>query len=96
MALLLQEFATNATKYGALSAAAGQIQIHCADRNGTVVVTWSEHGGPKVFPPKDNKGFGDFLVRTTVAGDLGGEISQDWKPEGLVIRLSVPRERLTA
>jgi PAS domain S-box-containing protein len=95
MALLLQEFATNATKYGALSAAAGQIQIHCADRNGTVVVTWSEHGGPKVFPPKDNKGFGDFLVRTTVAGDLGGEISQDWKPEGLVIRLSVPRERLT-
>jgi two-component sensor histidine kinase len=94
LALLLQEFATNATKYGALSAATGHIQIHCADRDGTVVITWSEHGGPAVVPPED-KGFGDFLVRTTVAGDLGGEISQEWNPEGLAIRLSVPRERLT-
>jgi hypothetical protein len=25
----------------------------------------------------------------------GGEISRDWQPEGLVIRLSIPRERLT-
>lgn len=95
VALLLQEFATNAAKYGALSAATGRIQIHCVDHDGTVVITWSESGGPTVVPPEDNKGFGDFLVRTTVAGELGGEISRDWKPEGLVIRLSVPRERLT-
>jgi hypothetical protein len=39
-------------------------------------------------------GFDDFLVRATVAGQLGGEISRDWKPEGLVIRFSVPRELL--
>jgi hypothetical protein len=30
-----------------------------------------------------------------VAGQLGGDISREWKPEGLVIRLSVPRESLT-
>ena len=95
LALLLHEFATNSTKYGALSATAGQIRIHCGDRAGTVVITWSEHGGPPVAPSTGDRGFGDLLVRATVAGQLGGEISRDWKPEGLVIRLSVPRERLT-
>jgi PAS domain S-box-containing protein len=95
LALLLHEFATNSVKYGALSATAGQIQIHCADRAGAVVITWTERGGPPVVSPIRNKGFGDLLVRATVTGQLGGEISRDWKPEGLVIRLSVPREHLT-
>jgi PAS domain S-box-containing protein len=39
LALLLHEFATNSVKYGALSETAGQIQIHCAGRAGTVVIT---------------------------------------------------------
>ena len=94
LALLLHEFATNSTKYGALSDTAGGIQIHCANRGETIVVTWTERGGPEVVPPTGNNGFGDLLVRTTIAG-LGGEISRDWQPEGLVIRLSMPRARLT-
>jgi len=95
LALLLHEFATNSVKYGALSSAAGQIKVHCADRDGNVVITWSEHGGPLVARPIGNEGFGDLLVRATVTGQLGGDVSREWKPEGLVIRLSVPRERLT-
>ena len=94
LALLLHEFATNSTKYGALSATAGQIHVHCAHQSGTIVITWTEHGGPEVVPPTGNNGFGDLLIRTTAAG-LGGEISRNWKREGLVIRLSLPRERLT-
>ena len=95
LALLLHEFATNSAKYGALSASAGRIQIHCANHGETFVVTWTELGGPEVVPPTGNNGFGDLLVRTTIAG-LGGEISRDWKPEGLVIRLSIPCDRLMA
>jgi PAS domain S-box-containing protein len=95
LALLLHEFATNSVKYGALSSTAGQIEVHCADRAGNVVITWSEHGGPPVAPPIGKEGFGDRLVRATVTGQLGGDISREWKPEGLVIRLSVPRDRLT-
>jgi PAS domain S-box-containing protein len=95
LALLLQEFATNSTKYGALSATAGRVQIHCANHGETLVVTWTERGGPEVVPPTGNNGFGDLLVRTTIAG-LGGDISRDWKPEGLVIRVSMPRDRLVA
>ena len=94
LALLLNEFATNSTKYGALSATAGRIRIQCANHGETLFVTWTERGGPNVVPPTGNNGFGDLLVRTTIAG-LGGEISRDWQAEGLVIRLSIPRERLT-
>jgi PAS domain S-box-containing protein len=94
LALLLNEFATNATKYGALSDAAGRIRIQCANHGETLFVTWTERRGPEIVAPTGNNGFGDLLVRTTIAG-LGGEISRDWQPEGLVIRLSIPRERLT-
>ena len=94
LALLLNEFATNSTKYGALSTVAGQIRIQCANHGETLVVIWTERGGPEVIPPTGNNGFGELLVRSTIAG-LGGEISRDWQPEGLVIRLSIPRESLT-
>jgi two-component sensor histidine kinase len=94
LALLLHELATNSTKHGALSALAGQIHISCADHGEMLVVTWVERGGPEVVPPTGNNGFGELLIRSTIAG-LNGEISRDWQPEGLVIRLSVPRARLT-
>jgi two-component sensor histidine kinase len=57
-------------------------------------VTWSEHGGPPVVPPLDKKGFGDVLIRSTVES-LKGTIDREWNREGLIIRLSVPRENLT-
>jgi two-component sensor histidine kinase len=95
LALLLHEFATNLVKYGALSSSVGQTQIHFAEKAGTVIITRSESGGPIVAARIGDKGFGDLLVRTTVTGQLGGEITWDWRSEGLVLRLSVPRERLT-
>ena len=49
---------------------------------------------PELYLQRVTTWFGDLLVCTTIAG-LGGEISRDWQPEGLVIRLSIPRERLT-
>ena len=95
LALLLHEFATNSVKYGALSSTAGQIEVHCADRAGHVVITWSEHGGPPVARPSGKEGFGNLLVRAIVTGQLGGDVSREWKPEGLVIRASLPRHSLT-
>jgi PAS domain S-box-containing protein len=95
LALLLHEFGTNSAKYGALSAPKGQIEIVCAEHAQTLVLTWTERGGPAITSPPDREGFGTILGRATVTGQLGGEMSRDWNPEGLVIRLSVPRERLT-
>jgi PAS domain S-box-containing protein len=96
LALLLHEFATNATKYGALSTATGRVKIVFAEEGDAIVVYWTERGGPRVAaPPASGEGFGGVLSRIAVANPLGGEIARDWKPEGLAIRLSVPRSRLS-
>ena len=52
-------------------------------------------GGPRLKEAPKHEGFGSFLARRIVNLQFGGELLYDWKPEGLVIRLSVPLERLT-
>ncbi len=94
LALLLHEFATNSAKYGALSTTAGRVEVRCAQQGENVLISWSERGGPRVVAPTDNSGFGDVLIGSTVTKQLGGDIIRDWRPEGLDIRLSIPRERL--
>jgi PAS domain S-box-containing protein len=94
LALLLHEFGTNSAKYGALSAPKGQIEIVGAEHGQTFVLTWTERGGPTITSSPDGEGFGAILTRATVTSQLGGEMSRDWRPEGLVVRLSLPRERL--
>jgi PAS domain S-box-containing protein len=93
-ALLLHEFATNAAKYGALSTPDGRIDITCAEEVDRFVLIWVESGGPPLRRPT-SEGFGTFLARGTVQGQLGGEITRDWNPEGLSIRLVVDQERLS-
>ena len=96
LALLLHEFATNATKYGALSTPAGQVDIDCVEDDDRFVLTWTERGGPCIDHVAGSEGFGSLLARATVKGELNGELSRDWKPEGLTIRLSIPRVHLAA
>lgn len=93
-ALLLHEFATNAAKYGALSTDEGRVEIVCEEVCDVFVLTWTERGGPPVTQAADGDGFGTILGRATVRSQLGGDIDRDWRPEGLVIRLSVARDRL--
>jgi PAS domain S-box-containing protein len=95
-ALLLHEFSTNATKYGALSTPTGHIDIACSEGDGQFALTWQEHGGPRIDSHSDSEGFGTVLARATVKDQLRGEISRDWKPEGLTIRLSVARDRISS
>jgi PAS domain S-box-containing protein len=94
LALLLHEFATNAAKYGALSTEEGSVKIMFAEEDCTITVRWTERGGPSVAEPTGGLGFGDVLSRIAISEQLGGEIVRDWRPEGLAIRLSVPRSRL--
>jgi two-component sensor histidine kinase len=89
LALLLHEFATNAAKYGALSMPEGGVNIKCHEDDEQFVLTWTERGGPRIHHQPNGDGFGSLLARATVKGPLGGEISRDWKPEGLTIRLSI-------
>ena len=94
-ALLLHEFATNSAKYGALSLPGGQVDIACSGSKDRFVLEWRERGGPVASPEPRSEGFGSLLARATVQGQLGGEIERTWHADGLHIRLSVPRARLS-
>ena len=93
-ALLLHELATNATKYGALSASAGVVQIDCSSREDWLAINWEERGGPAVGGPPDREGFGGNLARKIVENQVRGRYFNEWKPSGLSIRIEIPRENI--
>jgi PAS domain S-box-containing protein len=93
LALVLHELATNAVKSGSLSSAKGGVRIDASKTNGQFLVAWKEQGGPRLNGPPEHEGFGSLLARRIVTGQFGGQISYDWKPAGLVVRLSAPVER---
>jgi PAS domain S-box-containing protein len=95
-ALLLHEFATNAAKYGALSTSTGCIDIVCSEDDSQFALTWTERGGPQIDHRTQSEGFGTLLARATVQGQLRGEISRNWAPDGLTIRLTVARNHVVA
>ena len=94
-ALLLHELATNATKYGALSASTGVVHIDCSSKEHWLAINWEERGGPPVKGPPDREGFGGRLARQIVVNQFGGRFFIEWKPSGLSIRIEIPREHLS-
>jgi two-component system CheB/CheR fusion protein len=90
LTLMLHELATNAAKYGALSTEDGRLDVHCfLGDGGRLHVVWQESGGPKPTPP-DKKGFGLSLIEGTVRNELGGEISLDFREQGLRAEAEFP------
>jgi len=85
MALVLHELATNAVKYGALSAEAGRITLTWTFDPATerLRMTWAETGGPPVTPPT-RRGFGSRLIERALRGDLQGAATMTYAPDGLV------------
>ena len=96
VALVLHELATNAAKYGALSSPEGAVHIDCSLENDELLLIWKERGGPLLDGAPDAEGFGSMLARRIVIDYFGGRICNDWQRDGLVVRLSVPVERLNA
>jgi PAS domain S-box-containing protein len=88
LALVVHELATNAAKYGALSGAGAIVIAWREEDGGTVVLDWTERGGPEVAGAPRRRGFGSKLIERVVAGDLGGRAAFDYRPEGLSARLT--------
>jgi PAS domain S-box-containing protein len=87
VAVILHELATNAAKYGALSAAEGQIELHWSHAaDGQLTLRWTEKGGPAAQAPV-SKGFGSRLIQRTVE-QLNGNVCFDWHPTGLVCEIT--------
>jgi PAS domain S-box-containing protein len=94
LGLVFHELATNAAKYGALSAPAGRVVVASLRDGDQQVLTWTETGGPAVTAPK-RTGFGSKLTRISVEGQLGGKLDYDWRPAGLVLTLILPSSALS-
>lgn len=76
LALAINELATNALKYGALSNAEGTVDLswvagmpHSSD---AFILIWLENGGPPVVPRR-GKGFGSLIIEDVLAQDFMGD-----------------------
>ena len=94
LALIVHELATNSIKYGALSKAAGMVDVSCTAHDDEVVIVWTETGGPPVEASNRPAGFGNQLVTRSISGQLGGTIAFDWPAEGVIVTLRMSKARL--
>ncbi len=94
LALLFHELATNAAKYGALSAASGRVHLHVSREGDDVRLDWREEGGPATVPATA-EGFGSRLMTLSVERQLGGRLQRDWRAEGLCLSLWIPSRSMS-
>jgi len=93
VATIVNELATNAMKYGALSAPGGSVSLAWELSRGTERVTccmqWKERGGPPAAPPL-KRGFGSTLIERSVRDQLNGTIATEFAPRGLTCVMEIP------
>ncbi len=101
LAMAFHELATNAAKYGALSAPGGRIEIRWqpvqppgGEGRAELQIEWQEQGGPAVEEPQQ-RGFGSKLIEGSVAAELGGSARLLFAPEGLRCEMRIPLEAAT-
>ena len=93
LSLAIHELATNALKYGALTAPEGHVSVTWrAEEIGgdpCFVFTWREVGGPPVSQPT-RVGFGSTLISRVLKDDFSGNVELSYDTAGLVCRLTAP------
>ena len=93
LSLALHELTTNAAKYGALSVADGRVAIRTAiettPAGRTLVLGWTEAGGPEVRPP-ERRGFGSLMIERSIGHELDGDASLEFDRDGVRCVFRVP------
>ncbi|MEJ0075282.1 MAG: GAF domain-containing protein [Alphaproteobacteria bacterium] len=89
----LHELATNASKYGSLSSAAGKLDLSWTVERGEgglrLEFDWRERGGP--LPKRARRvGFGSRLIGMVIERQLNGQVTRTFGPEGMEAKLVVP------
>lgn len=88
---MLHELATNAAKYGALTAPEGKVAVSWTVRRDgdkdALDLSWVERGGPPAIEPT-RKGFGSRIIRMGLSGSGGVEVR--YEVEGLTMRATAP------
>lgn len=100
LSMALHELCTNAVKYGALSTAAGRVEIRWCVEDGhengpRLALTWREQDGPSVTHP-DRRGFGSRLIERGLASELGGAAQIRFEPSGVTCVLTASLDPVSA
>jgi two-component sensor histidine kinase len=89
VAISMHELATNAAKYGSLSAADGDVEIAWSrTAGGQLSLRWTESGGPSIAPPT-HRGCGTRIIENIIGGQLGGKVHFDWRAPGLTCEIAL-------
>jgi PAS domain S-box-containing protein len=87
--ILLHELATNAAKYGSLSAADGGVEITWSrTASGRLSLRWTESGGPTIAPPT-HRGFGTRIIENIIGDQPEGKVRFDWRAPGLTCEIAL-------
>jgi PAS domain S-box-containing protein len=100
LGLAIHELATNAIKYGALSAPSGKVRMSWSFDGETsapraLLLNWIEQGGPPVTPP-ERRGFGHVVIGEMVERSLGARVAMEFAAEGLNWSVSIPATNLVS
>jgi len=90
--MALHELATNAAKYGSLSASEGSVRISWDYPEGIeklFTMRWTEENGP-MKPVPNRKGFGSLVTGPMVESALGGKVEIEFLKGGLIWKLTAP------
>ena len=89
LALVIHEMLTNAAKYGALSDS-GTVKIDWrVDEDGSLLIDWTESGGPPVVAPT-RRGFGSTVIERSIPYDLGGHAEISYRLAGIEANFCIP------
>lgn len=97
LSLLINELATNATKYGAWSVPSGQVMVTWGEEQSSdgdeldgVHIVWQERNGPPVEAPSKS-GFGTNVMKFSIERGLGGRITSSFHPSGVRHEVRLPK-----
>jgi PAS domain S-box-containing protein len=93
MALVLHELATNAAKYGALSAKEGSVAVRwdrwLKGHPSRLVLEWQEIGGPRVVAAGTSS-YGTSTIRDLIPFEFGGTVDLTLAPDGVRCCMELP------
>ena len=93
VAMAIHELASNAAKYGSLSAPRGQLAVSWSvtgapDR--LLRLNWTELGGPPVPGAPMRRGFGTTLIERSLGFEFDAEVLRSFPASGVVCTINLP------
>lgn len=89
LGLVINELATNALKYGALSSDHGRLTVGWRREEDHIVLSWREADGPEVRAAAIEN-FGSRLLRRLVEGQLKGSVRRELSGSGVTCVIDFP------